>query len=389
VSIVALPPSPNLRDQVRQSAKNRPGTYRMIGEDGEVLYVGKSKAVRTRLLSYFRAKEGEKAYRLVREAARVEFHYEPNEFAALLRELELIKRFRPRYNVRYRRDALYSFLKLAGGSAPRLFVVRQVADDSAVYFGPFRGGRRIVDGVRELNDVMGLRDCAQTTPIHFADQAELFPVDRTPRCHRFELSLCAGPCAGGCSRQEYQRIVQLAQAFLNGEGDEPLSRLQRRMETAIQRWDFEHAAALRDRADRLQLLRDEFSMLRQALEGLTFRYVVPGADGDDRIYLVRRGTVRSDLPVPRTRGDKRRLERIADEVYGTPEPNGTMVSKRKVEEILLLSHWFRTRPAEMERTQPPLGRRRSLLPARQPKTARRGSATATGICVAPAPPPAG
>jgi excinuclease ABC subunit C len=182
--------------------------------------------------------------------------------------------------------------------------------------------------------------------------------------------------------------VQLAQAFLNGEGDEPLSRVQQRMETAIARWDFEHAAALRDRAERLQLLRDEFSMLRQALENLTFRYVVPGADGDDRVYLVRRGTVRSDLPVPRTRGEKRRLERIADEVYGTPEPTGTMVSKRKVEEILLLSHWFRTRPAEMDRTQPPLGRR-SRPPARPPQAPRRPSPTPTGICVAPATPPAG
>ena len=106
MSTVAIPPSAALREQVRSSARNLPGTYRMIAEDGEVLYVGKSKAVRTRLLSYFRAKEGEKAHRLVREANRVEFDYEPNEFAALLRELKLIKRHRPRYNVRYRRDAL-------------------------------------------------------------------------------------------------------------------------------------------------------------------------------------------------------------------------------------------------------------------------------------------
>src|SRR5690606_34553982 len=122
-------------------------------------------------------KDGEKAYRLVREAARVEFDYEPNEFAALLRELKLIKRYRPRYNVRYRRDALYSFLKLSRDRAPRLFVVRQVGDDAATYFGPFPGGKRIVEGVRELNDALGLRDCAQTVPIHYADQGDLFPVD--------------------------------------------------------------------------------------------------------------------------------------------------------------------------------------------------------------------
>ena len=380
---VAPPPSPALREQVRQIARNRPGTYRMIGEDGEVLYVGKSKAVRTRLLSYFRAAEGEKAYRLVREAVRVECHYEPNEFAALLRELELIKRYRPRYNVRYRRDALYSFLKLSGGAAPRLFVVRQVADDAATYFGPFRGGRRIVDGVRELNDALGLRDCAQATPIHFADQVELFPIARTPRCHRRDLNLCAGPCAGGCTAHEYLRIVALAHAFLNGDGDEPLRRLEARMTTAVNRWDFEHAAALRDRAQRLQLLRDEFARLREALENLTFRYTVPGTDGDDWVYLVRRGSVRSELPAPRTRSDRRKLDRVAREVFETPEDAGTMVSKRKVEEILLLSHWFRTRPAELERTAPPDGKRRrksSIAPSEAASSHRDDE---RGICVAP------
>lgn len=389
MSAVAVPPSPALREQVRKSARNLPGTYRMIGEEGEVLYVGKSKAVRTRLLSYFRAREGEKAHRLVREAQRVEFDYEPNEFAALLRELQLIKRYRPRYNVRYRRDALYSFLKLSRDGAPRLFVVRQVSDDSASYFGPFRGGRRIADGVRELNDALGLRDCAQSVPIHFADQGELFPVERTPRCHRFELSLCAGPCAGGCTRAEYQRAVELAKSFLDGEGDEPIRRLETRMRTAMERWDFEHAATLRDRLSRLELLRDEFARLRQALEELSFRYVLPGAEGDDRLYLVRRGTVRAEMPLPRTRKQRKRADQLAREILETPEAKGTMVSTRKVEEILLLAHWFRTRPDEMDRTAPLDGR------TPRPRTRRRVVAgrgrenpdAAGGMCVAPAPMP--
>ena len=392
MSTVAIPPSAALREQVRSSARNLPGTYRMIAEDGEVLYVGKSKAVRTRLLSYFRAKEGEKAHRLVREANRVEFDYEPNEFAALLRELKLIKRYRPRYNVRYRRDALYSFLKLSRDAAPRIFVVRQVADDAATYFGPFPGGRRIVDGVRELNDALGLRDCAQTIPIHFADQVELFPVDRTPRCHRYELARCLGPCAGGCTRAEYVKVVEQARRFLDGEGDEPLRRLQTRMQAAVSRWEFEHAATVRERLDRLELLRYEFARLREALESLTFRYILPGVDGDDRLYLVRRGSVRAEMPAPRTRTERRRADRIAREVFDAPEASGTMVSTRKVEEILLLAHWFRTRPDELRRTIPPDGgwpraprtRARKGVAPTPPATTAPESA---GICVAPPPLP--
>ena len=356
----------------------------MIGEDGEVLYVGKSKAVRTRLLSYFRAKDGEKAFRLVREAARVEFDYTPNEFAALLRELELIKRHRPRFNVRYRRDGIYSFLKLSRDAAPRLFVVRRVSDDAATYFGPFRAGRRMAEGVRALNDVLGLRDCAQTVPIHFADQRELFPVDRPPRCHRLELSLCAGPCAGACSRSEYLAVVETARAFLDGASEAPVTRLQTRMQAAVERWDFELAASLRDRLERLATLREEFGRLREALDHLTFRYLLPGADGDHRLYLVRRGTVRAEMKAPRSRRERERGDRIAKEIALAPEPTGTMVSTRRVEEILLLSHWFRTRPDELERTAPLEGPTPRLPRLRRTRS-RGGGGTAgkrSGMCVA-------
>src|SRR5438128_2011275 len=95
-----------LRALVRASAEDRPGVYRMLGEDGEVVYVGKSKRVRTRLLSYFRCSfPEEKGARIVREAATIEWEYTPSEFAALLQELRLIKRLRPRFNVAMKHDA--------------------------------------------------------------------------------------------------------------------------------------------------------------------------------------------------------------------------------------------------------------------------------------------
>jgi excinuclease ABC subunit C len=347
------PLQPALRDHVRQGAKNLPGTYRMVAADGEVLYVGKSKQVRTRLLSYFRATDDEKGARILRDAHAVEWEYEPSEFAALLRELELIKRWRPRYNVQHKRDGSYSFLKLSAGAAPKLLVVRQVSDDAATYFGPFRGGRRIEEAVRELNDVLGLRDCPIGTPMHFADQGELFTIDRAPRCHRFELRRCLGPCAGACTVSEYARRVQLARAFLEGDADEPLRWVAERMTVAAERWDFEYAAVLRDRARRLEALREEFSRLREALDGLSFLYPVPGTDGDDRVYVVRRGTVRAVLPSPRTAAERRRLARAAERQFAEPEPNTTIVAKHQIDEILLLAHWFRTHPEERERTVAP------------------------------------
>ena len=325
----------------------------MLAADGEVLYIGKSKSLRTRLLSYLRAKRGEKQHRIIEGTHALAWDYEPSEFAALLRELQMIKRFRPRMNVQHKRDGRYSFLKLTGGKAPRLFVVGAVSDDAAAYFGPFRGGTRVQEAVREVNDLLGLRDCPVNTPIRFADQPDLFSFEHTPRCHRFDLKLCLGPCAARCSEAEYNKRIEMARAFLDGHADEPLRWLSERMAAAADRWEFEYAARLRDRLHRLEALRDEFSQLREALDSLTFLYRVPGVEGDDRVYLVRRGTVRAVLPMPRSKAERRRLERLCDEHFGVPEHDGALVQRHQVDEILLLARWFRARPQELSNTVPP------------------------------------
>src|SRR5690606_31831741 len=130
--------------------------------------------------------------------------------ASLLRELALIKRYRPPYNVRQKRDGIYSFLRLSSGPAPRPGVVKKIGQEAGGYFGPLRGGRRIRDAVKELNDVLQLRDCRRGTPIHFADQADLFGSELTPLCARYELLRCAAPCAARCTQGEYARSVGLA-----------------------------------------------------------------------------------------------------------------------------------------------------------------------------------
>jgi excinuclease ABC subunit C len=348
---VTAKPAHPLRELAR-TARDVPGVYRMVAADGEVLYVGKAKRLRTRLLSYFRAKRGDKQHRIAGAAASLEWDYEPSEFAALLRELATIKRLRPRMNWQHRRDGRFSFLKLVPGAAPRLLVATRVTEDAAVYYGPFRGGRRIQEAVRELNDLLGLRDCPTGTVIRFGDQPDLFAFEHAPRCHRWELRLCLGPCAGRCGASEYRERVASARAFLEGRADEPLRRLAERMNGAAERWDFEYAALLRERLHRLEHLRDEFERLRDALETLTFTYHVSGVDGDDRVYVIRSGTVRACVPAPATAAERRRLGRLAAEHFERPEGGGP-IQPHRVDEILLVRRWFRTRPAELERTRAP------------------------------------
>jgi excinuclease ABC subunit C len=344
-----------MRSLVREGAADKPGIYRMLSSTGEVVYVGKSKRVRTRLLSYFRcAYPEEKGARIIREAETIDWEYTPSEFAALLRELKLIKTYRPRLNVQMKRDGLhYAFIKLTRGAAPKLAVVRgPSADDASVYYGPFVGAQRIEEALRELSDALMLRDCKSDMKLHFSDQVELFQImPRTPGCIRHEIGKCLGPCVGGCSVSEYQERVMMARAFLDGSSDGPIEMLKAKMEEASSDLQFERAASYRDKLNRLEVLREQFSRLRFAVEKLSFVYTVPSHEGPDRVYIVKRGVVRAELNKPRSVSQKGKLKQLVDDIFGANEKPSTVVPTHEIDELLLLSSWFRRFPDEMSRTQ--------------------------------------
>lgn len=340
-----------LHAQVKADARGVPGTYRFRSESGEVIYVGKAKALRTRLLSYFRAEyPHEKGARIIREAASVEWTVEPSEFAASLSELRQIKKLRPRANVMMKRDARhYCFVKVTGGKAPRLLVVRGAGStDGGSYYGPFFGASRMGEAVRELSDALGLRDCTMDTRMRFADQAELWPPPaRTPGCIRHEIGRCLGPCVAVPTAREYGLQVAVAKAFLDGSNDTPLVALQAQMDAAAEALEFERAAYWRDKLARLERLRASFDKLRFAVEQLSFAYRVPGHDGTERVYLIRRGRVREELDAP----SEVALADAATRVFGAPGMDGGGVPTHEVDELLLLTSWFTKFPEELARTR--------------------------------------
>jgi excinuclease ABC subunit C len=343
-----------MRSNVCDGATDRPGIYRMLSSDGEVLYVGKSKQIRTRLLSYFRcAYPEEKGARILRSAEKIEWEYTPSEFAALLQELRLIKRFRPRYNVAMKRDGRnYSFIKLTKGTAPKLLVVRgATGEDADVYYGPFVGAQRVGEAVRELNDALMLRDCRTDLKMFFSDQTELFQLARTPGCIRNEIAKCLGPCVGGCTASQYEERVTMAKAFLDGSNDGPLEMLRGEMDRLSGGMEFERAAVYRDKLERLEALRAQFGRLRFAVENLSFVYTVPGHEGEDRVYLIRRGVVRAELGKPRSTKDRRGMKQLVEDIFSQTVHPTAQVPTHEIDELLLLSSWFRRFPKEMKRTK--------------------------------------
>jgi excinuclease ABC subunit C len=342
-------PAADLRADVRAACENRPGVYRMLGPGDHVLYVGKSIKVRSRLLSYFRADRGEKAAEIISHTHRIDWEYAPSEFAALLLEMRSIQSWRPPYNVEHKRDRFFCFVKLTREAAPRLLVVREVLDDGAIYFGPFRGPARVREVVREVRDLLELRDCQGSVPMRFADQLDLFGADPQPGCLRADVNKCLAPCAGRCTRHEYLAQVELARRFLDGDADVPLTILRQRMDTAADRLHFEYAAQLRDRMLRLDDARAELVSLRGMIDSLSFVYRVPGHAGDDRIYVIRRGSIREEVPAPADDDARTALAERAHRLL-TRRETFARVAPTQAAEILLLARWFRLRPAELERT---------------------------------------
>ncbi len=346
-------PTSALREHVRTHAENRPGIYQLLGVDGHPLYVGKSVRVRTRLLSYFRAPPGDKAANLIRETGRIRWEYIPNEFSALVREMKLIQHWQPRFNVQHKRKRIYGFVKLTREIAPRILPVTRVIADGSLYFGPFPAMERVGRTVRELAQAVGLRDCPGSTPVCFDDQLEMFSGGRTPLCMRAELGTCLAPCCGGTTGDAYQRQVAVARRFLEGRTREPLVGLERRMEAAVSRLDFEYAGVLRDRIARLQAFQDRLAAFRGRIESLTFLYRVPGFAGDDRIYLIRRGRIRRDYAYPKSKRDRSRVSKAVGDVYRSVERGPAALQPHEAAEILLVARWFELRPRELERTVTP------------------------------------
>ncbi|HSM03447.1 MAG TPA: hypothetical protein VK858_02450 [Longimicrobiales bacterium] len=354
-----MPPplNPELRARVRAHAENRPGVYRMLGPGGELLYVGKSVRVRSRVLSYFRAEPGEKPAEIIREATEVHWDYIPDEFGALVREMRLIQEHRPRYNVQHKRKRAFAFVKITREAAPRVLPVTRVGHDGATYYGPFPRVGQVARTIRDLGHVLGLRDCAAATPMHFADQLDLFgsegAFERVPGCIRAELGTCSAPCAGGIDVVGYMERVGEARAFVEGVSWRPLALLHEAMMKAARRLDYEFAAVQRDRMERLRRFQEDLAAYRGEVEGLRFVYPVDGHNGARRLYLIRGGRVADVVPAPRTAATRARLADRVREVFEGPARGAAGLTAHEAAEILLVSRWFRLKPEERERAVRP------------------------------------
>jgi len=220
-----------------QQAPEAPGVYQFQDGRGRVLYVGKAKQLRRRVLSYFSRQLEPRLAGMLARARRLEFVVTVTEVEALILENRLIKRHRPRYNVLLRDDKTYPYVKLTTGEAwPRASLTRRILDDGHSYFGPYLGhgmASRVMDLIRTRTQV---RTCS-------------IEIDGTlPRpCLYFDMGACLGPCVTGLTTaEEYGRAVEEVVLLLEGRHQELKPRLQSQMWRASESHEYERAARYRD-----------------------------------------------------------------------------------------------------------------------------------------------
>jgi excinuclease ABC subunit C len=322
----------------------------MVDAGGELIYVGKAKCLRTRLLSYFRHKSRDpKAGRILQATQLLVWEPGTSEFAALLRELELIRRWQPRFNVhgqphRHRRV----YVCVGRKPAPYVFLASRPPKTASAVFGPVPAAWRASEAVRRLNDWFRLRDCPQAQEMAFAEEQELFPVLRAAGCLRHEIGSCLGPCAGACTRAEYGTHVRAAFAFLEGRDNSPLEMLEKERDAASAALQYEHAAILRDRLDTLRWLSDRLGHVRECRRQ-SFVYPMLGNDGSEVWYLIRHGRVCAALPAPHDEASRRAAATLMERIYSKQAPAGPPALE-DIDGALLVAAWFKRHKEERART---------------------------------------
>ena len=245
----------SLEDTVKRRLKavpEGPGVYLFRDNRAQVIYVGKALRLRDRLRSYFTTGYGETARvaELVRKIYDFEFVTTANEVEALVLECNLIKNYRPRFNIRLKDDKNYLYLKLpVTEEFPRVHYSRRVVKDGALYFGPYTSAQSLRGTVKSIRQLLPFRTCSD----------EIFKQGKV--CLDFHIKRCPGPCERRISSEDYKARIHEVALFMEGRSDVLVHELTDRMESSAGRLDFENAARYRDQLQSIERIADRQKVL--------------------------------------------------------------------------------------------------------------------------------
>lgn len=279
--------SSNFRDKLA-NLPVRPGVYQFKDKSGKIIYVGKANVLRHRVRSYFQ--EGRppdpKTQRLVTRVADLEIIVTDSEMEALILEMNLIKEYKPRYNVNLKDDKSYPYIRVTHELFPRIFPTRKIVKDGSQYFGPYTDVGQMRALLKTVKRIFPIRSCNyQFTP-------EIIARKKYKLCLDYFIKKCDGPCEGLISPEEYGRIVQQVVNFINGRERQVAKELTEKMQSLAARRQYEEAAKIRDRIRFIE----EFQFKQKVVtDDLTDRDIVAVAMEDEdaagAVFKVRDGKI--------------------------------------------------------------------------------------------------
>lgn len=234
----------NLNSKLRTIPKEA-GVYLFKDKEGKVIYIGKAASLSRRVRSYFQKKPAlPKDEILTSKIADFDYMVSNSEVEALILENNLIKTYKPKYNINLRDDKTYPLVKITTNEEfPRIYPTRKFVDDGSKYFGPYVHTGNLRKTLKLIKEIFLIRSCKN----------KLKAGEKTKRpCLNFHIKRCIGPCSGGISKERYQKIVQQVCLFLSGRGEELIKELKLKMKNEAQALKFEKAAMIRDQIRAIQ-----------------------------------------------------------------------------------------------------------------------------------------
>ncbi len=261
----------------------KPGCYQMKDAAGTIIYVGKAINLRNRVRSYFHADASHdaKTRRLVRDIAHIEWIVVGSELEALILEMNLIKRYRPKYNIRLKDDKRYPYIKIHWNEAyPKITVTRQMVEDGSRYFGPYTSAWAVYQTLDVLRRVFPYLTCDREITGH----------DKRA-CLYYDIKLCSGPCIGAVNQAGYRQMIADLMEFLQGHSEAIVERLQQEMEKAAEELRFEKAAAVRDQLKAIQSIieRQKIVMASDYLDSDVVAMARSDGEACVQIFFIRGG----------------------------------------------------------------------------------------------------
>ena len=236
-----------------------PGVYIMKNSDGEIIYIGKAKALKNRVSQYFGSQNRHpvKVRKMVENVDRFDYIVTGSEFEALVLECSLIKQHSPKYNILLKDDKGYSYIRISEGEYRKISAVFNKKDDGSEYIGPYLSSYSVRQSVDAANKIFKLPQCNKVFPRDFG---------KSRPCLNYYISQCCGLCTGKIKKSDYDEAVDGAIAFLKGDSRDIIADLRVKMEKAAEELDFEQAAKLRDRINSIERIKEKQKVVYKSVE---------------------------------------------------------------------------------------------------------------------------